>query len=151
MGGAHLRYALRARSEEQACVGNGQIQEKGSTAMTDRASTAIVVQEQEKTASLSPVHSEQAILTRDGLKLAAEQRQLLKEYVEKQMIPGTDYGVIPGTKNQTLLKAGAEKLVELFRCTPRFTLMERIENFDKNLFAYTFRVRLFQRDAEVVL
>ena len=119
--------------------------------MTDRASTAIVVQEQEKTASLSPVHSEQAILTRDGLKLAAEQRQLLKEYVEKQMIPGTDYGVIPGTKNQTLLKAGAEKLVELFRCTPRFTLMERIENFDKNLFAYTFRVRLFQRDAEVVL
>lgn len=95
--------------------------------------------------------TQRGILSREVLEVQTEQRALLAEYVQKHMVEGTDYGVIPGTKDRSLLKPGAEKLVELFRCTPKFVLTERIEDFDRPLFAYTFRVRLFQRDAGVVL
>ncbi len=91
------------------------------------------------------------ILTRDGLKEIAEQRELLSQYVRSQMVPNTDFGVIPGTPKPTLLKPGAEKLVDLFRCTPKFRLMRVVEDYDKGLFAYTFRVQLYQRDAAAVL
>jgi hypothetical protein len=82
---------------------------------------------------------------------AAEQRKLLSEYVKSQMVEDQDYGVIPGTNKPTLLKPGAEKLTDLFRCTPKFKLIKDVEDYDRGLFAYTFRVQLFQRDAGVVL
>lgn len=97
------------------------------------------------------VTTQRGILTRDALAAAAEQRKLLGEYVSKQMVEGTDYGVIPGTKDRSLLKPGAEKLVDIFRCTPKFAIVSKVEDFERGLFAYTFRVRLFQRDAEAVL
>lgn len=92
-----------------------------------------------------------AVITRAVLVAAAEQRKLLAEYVNSQMVKGTDYGEIPGTNKPTLLKPGAEKLTDLFRCTPKFKLIKEVEDYDKNLFAYTFRVQLFQRDAAAVL
>lgn len=92
-----------------------------------------------------------AVITREVLTAAAEQRKLLAEYVNSQMVKGTDYGEIPGTNKPTLLKPGAEKLTDLFRCTPKFKLIKEVEDYDKNLFAYTFRVQLFQRDAAAVL
>lgn len=103
--------------------------------------------------ALAVVHpqTQRGLLTKEVLQVQAEQRALLAEYVQKQMVEGTDYGVIPGTKDKTLLKPGAEKLVELFRCTPKYALVERIEDFDKPLLTYMFRVRLFQRDSQVVL
>lgn len=92
-----------------------------------------------------------AVITRAVLIAAAEQRKLLAEYVNSQMVKGTDYGEIPGTNKPTLLKPGAEKLTDLFRCTPKFKLIKEVEDYDRNLFAYTFRVQLFQRDAAAVL
>ena len=38
----------------------------------------------------------------DALSQEGEQRKLLGEYVARHMTEGTDYGVIPGTKNKTL-------------------------------------------------
>lgn len=108
---------------------------------------ALAVVEQEQ----GLVTTQRGILTRDALVAAAEQRKLLGEYVAKQMVEGTDYGVIPGTKDKSLLKPGAEKLVDIFRCTPKFAIVSKVEDFERGLFAYTFRVRLFQRDAEAVL
>jgi hypothetical protein len=108
---------------------------------------ALVVREAQE---LAP-QTARGILTRDGLREAAEQRKLLSEYVNSQMIPKVDFGVIPGTPKPTLLKPGAEKIVDLFRCTPKFKLVRVIEDYDRNLFAYTFRVQLYQRDAEAVL
>ena len=75
----------------------------------------------------------------ETLKMEAEQRKLLGEYVKDQMDEGTDYGVIPGTKSKTLLKPGAEKLASLFRCTPRFEIVEKTEDWDAMLFHYQFR------------
>jgi hypothetical protein len=95
--------------------------------------------------------TQRAIITRDVLKADTEQRKLLGEYIQGHMVEGSDYGKIPGTPKPTLLKPGAEKLVDLFRCTPKFALVKEEEDFEKGFFNYMFRVRLVQRDSKAVL
>ncbi len=80
------------------------------------------------------------LLMADTLQIEAEQRRLLGEYVKQQMIPDTDYGVIPGTQQKSLKKPGAEKLCSLFHCTPRFTIQEKIEDWENGFFYYQFHV-----------
>ncbi len=79
-----------------------------------------------------------AMIVADAIAQEGEQRKLLGAYVAQQMTEGTDFGVIPGTKNKTLLKPGAEKLTTLFRCVPRFVIEEKIENWETGLFFYRF-------------
>ncbi len=105
----------------------------------------------QKVEAVSLPTTARAILTRDMLVAESEQRAVLAQYVKQQMLEGTDYGKIPGTPKPTLLKPGAEKLVDIFRCTPKFKLMKVVEDFDKGFFNYIFRVQLYQRDAGVVL
>jgi hypothetical protein len=83
-----------------------------------------------------------ALIVAESLTFEAEQRRLLGQYVKQQMVEGTDYGVIPGTTNKALLKPGAEKLVGLFRCAPRFTIEEKIEDWAKGLFFYRFSCQI---------
>lgn len=76
---------------------------------------------------------------RESLQEQGEQRKVLMEYISRHMIDGEDYGLIPGTKKKTLLKPGAEKLAQLFRCTPRYIKMpSSIEDWEKPLFHYEF-------------
>jgi hypothetical protein len=91
------------------------------------------------------------LILAEVLTVEAQQRQLLGQYVKHHMIDGSDYGTIPGTNKPTLLKAGAEKLVDLFRCTPVYEIVERIEDWDKPLFHYLFRVRIESRESGVVV
>lgn len=92
-----------------------------------------------------------AVLTRAALDEESQQRELLGEYVQRHMVEGVDFGVIPGTKNKTLLKPGAEKLTQLFRCLPRFTIEEKIENWDTGLFYYRFSCQIVTlADGDVV-
>lgn len=109
-----------------------------------------IVQQKEKALTVKPT-TPRAIVMAEALREDTEQRALLQEYVKHHMVLGTDYGVIPGTAKPTLLKPGAEKLTDLFRCTPSFDLLEKIEDWDKNLFHYVFRVRIASRDAGTVL
>ena len=67
------------------------------------------------------------------------------------MVEGTDYGIIPGTKGNTLLKPGAEKLTDLFRCTPNYQMTTRIEDWEKPLFHYEFRCEITSRDTGTIL
>jgi hypothetical protein len=90
-------------------------------------------------------------LTKETLAVEREQRALLGQYVKQCMVDGTDFGVIPGTAKPTLLKPGAEKLVDLFHCTPCFDLLSGREDFETGFFKYTFRVRLTQRESGAVL
>lgn len=92
-----------------------------------------------------------AILSKRRLDDEFEQRRLLAEFIRAQMVDGTDFGRIPGTERPTLLKPGAEKLTDLFRCTPRYKLIKVEEDFDKGFFNYIFRVQLFQREAQAVV
>jgi hypothetical protein len=116
------------------------------------ATTALAVQEKKAALAVAP-RMNRAIILKDALAEASEQRALLKEFVEKHMRLGTDYGPIPGAGEQkVLLKPGAEKLVELFRCTPKFHLLTREEKWEGNgFFNYMFRARILSRDAQEVL
>ncbi|QSQ14018.1 hypothetical protein [Myxococcus landrumensis] len=97
--------------------------------------------------------SQRASVSRELLAIDTEQRKVLAEYVAKHMVKGQDFGVIPGTDKPTLLKPGAEKLTDLFRCTPKFSLVKEFskEDWEAGFFKYTFRCRLMQRDTEAVL
>lgn len=95
--------------------------------------------------------SQRAIILADSLKADTEQRALLSQYIAKHMRVNVDFGEIPGTNKPSLLKPGAEKLVDLFRCTPKFVLLKDQEDFEKGFFNYMFRVRLVSRDSNAVL
>ena len=46
----------------------------------------------------------------------ATRRKEFNEWVNSQLIKGVDYGVIPGTDKRTLLKPGAEKILQFYGC-----------------------------------
>ena len=53
---------------------------------------------------------------RDG-----EQRAIISQYIAKNLINGTDYGIVPGTSGKpSLFKSGSEKFCSLLHLTPRF-------------------------------
>lgn len=56
-----------------------------------------------------------------------EQVQLIQKVLHSVMKQDEHYGVIPGTKKPTLLKAGAEKLCLTFRLSPSYDI-ERIDH-----------------------
>jgi hypothetical protein len=95
--------------------------------------------------------SRRALLSKEQLKEEAQQRQLLGQYVKEQMTAGTDFGVIPGTDKPTLLKPGAEKLVDLYRCYAEYICVAKTEDFDKPLFAYEFKSRIIHRESGSVV
>jgi hypothetical protein len=78
-------------------------------------------------------------------------RQVLKAYIEENMISGIDYGIIPGIEKPTLLQPGAEKMAEIFRCTPDYMVTRREEDWDKPFFFYEFRCQLINRDTGAVI
>jgi hypothetical protein len=55
--------------------------------------------------------------------------QAKKELIDSIMHVGIDYGIIPGTNKNTLLKAGAEKATSFFGLAARFHDAEVVEDF----------------------
>lgn len=54
---------------------------------------------------------------------------LVQSFFKEIMLPGQDYGIIPGTDKPTLLKPGSEKLCEFYGYS--ITVKDREENADK--------------------
>lgn len=106
-----------------------------------------IVKAEQSTAIVVP----KAFVTRALLADLAEQRQILAEFIRAQMKDGVDYGKIPGVEKRTLFKAGAEKLTDLFRCSPSFEIDHSTEDADKGLYSYTVKCTLTQRDSGAVL
>jgi hypothetical protein len=80
-----------------------------------------------------------------------EVRALVRQFVHEQMVQGTDYGVIPGTKEPTLLKPGAEKLFDLFRCKPEYEVMVRTVDIVSGLYSYEIRCKAVGRESGIVM
>lgn len=59
--------------------------------------------------------------------------------VQSKLKPGHDYDTIPGTSKPTLLKPGAEKLLMMFGLTSEYQIIEKIEDYEKGIFAYTIK------------
>lgn len=95
---------------------------------------------------------------RAGLQAAKEQQTILGLFVRDVMTEGIDYGTIPGTEkivngqkvpNRTLLKPGAEKLIALFKCSPKFHIRRR-EDPDNGIYAYEFRCEIYSAAGALV-
>ena len=69
----------------------------------------------------------------------------LDNYVRRYLKEDIDYGTIPGCGNKrNLLKAGSEKLLRLFKLRPTFELVDRITDYQNNLFHYHYRCSLYR-------
>lgn len=83
------------------------------------------------------------------------QQKLLKKFINSQMKRANfsnqfaldhgdgDYGTIPGTKKDTLLKPGAEKLLKLFGFGVRVKLVEKIIEKEANLAIFIYEAEVY--------
>ena len=60
---------------------------------------------------------------------ALQRRDSMVKFVSAIMKPDTDFGKIPGTNKDVLLKPGAEKLCVFFGLSPEFVCTEQIEDW----------------------
>ena len=72
-----------------------------------------------------------------NLQLAKARLREFQEFVSEYMVEGEDFGKIPGTPKPTLYKPGADKLCELYGLSDSYTILAKVEDFDRGLFDYT--------------
>lgn len=101
-----------------------------------KALTPQIVDQSEYTGSNLPV-------TRADFEALSAQRQLLLEFVAKQLRKDVDYGVIPGTAKSSLFKPGAEKLARLFGLGARFLLIDKTLDGDRNFALFNYKCEVF--------
>ena len=80
-----------------------------------------------------------------SLQEAKERIQMLQRFVKEFMVPGEDYGVIPGSKKPSLLKPGAEKLTDIFGLTKFVEIVSRMEDWEKPFLHYEIKVTLLNK------
>jgi hypothetical protein len=96
-------------------------------------------------ASMPALSMEQALARRDQL----------ADFVKRILVPGTDYGTIPGTAKDTLYKPGSEKLLLFFGLRPNFLAVQTIEdwtgaNYGGEAFFYYHQKCILHRDGEIM-
>jgi len=69
--------------------------------------------------------------------------------VQKTLKQNHDFGVIPGTPKPTLLKPGAEKILMLLGLTSEYDILEKVEDYEKEIFAYTVKCTLLKGNMKV--
>lgn len=70
-----------------------------------------------------------AVMPVMDIRQAKQRYNQFKEFVSECMTQGSDYGKIPGTDKDVLLKPGAEKLITLFGLSVRLTCTEKVEDW----------------------
>ncbi len=80
-----------------------------------------------------------------------EARQEREQIVGSVLRAGSDYGLIPGTSKPTLLKPGAEKIVDALELYPDYEQLKVIEDFETPLFFYRYKCLLRQRGTNHVV
>lgn len=83
---------------------------------------------------------------------ALVRHQAMKDFVEGALHVNIDFGKIPGTDKNTLLKPGAEKLANFFGLAPTFEIVEKELDWtgehhaDEAFFYFHYRCRLMRGD-----
>lgn len=75
-----------------------------------------------------------------------EQYALLNEVKSQILQKDVDYGIVPGTKKESLYKAGAEKFKSLFRLNTTFELEHKEEDRKDFYFRYMFSCKVFDQN-----
>jgi hypothetical protein len=73
----------------------------------------------------------------------------MQTVIQATLKPGHDYDTIPGTQKPTLLKPGAEKILMLMGLTSEYEIVEKVEDYEKEVFAYTIRCILSKGDYKI--
>ncbi|ALA55033.1 hypothetical protein CAY60_017925 [Shouchella clausii] len=71
---------------------------------------------------------------------ALEAYNALKDITKKVLVPGTDYGKIPGTPKPTLLKSGAENLLRFYGLGHRLQVIEQVKDWENGFFYFSYKV-----------
>ena len=85
-----------------------------------------------------------------NLELAIQRRDYLVRFIGQMLKQDHDYGKVPGTDKDTLLKPGAEKLATFFGLTPIFILSDHVEDWSgeahngEPLFYYRYKCELWR-------
>ena len=66
----------------------------------------------------------------------------MKQFIDEELVERVDYGVIPRCSKPTLLKSGAEKIMNYLGLISRTSLTHRVENYDDAYFSYEVKVTL---------
>lgn len=76
---------------------------------------------------------------------------LTQQFFKEVMIEGQDYGVLEGTAKPTLLKAGAEKLCELYGFSPIVKMIEETAERDTGYYRARVTISLIHRRSGVTI
>lgn len=73
----------------------------------------------------------------------------MNRFIDTVLIAGVDYGLIPNCKKPTLLKSGAEKILNYLGLIARTEVVNRVENYDIGFFSYEIKVFLIDYNGVV--
>lgn len=74
----------------------------------------------------------------------------IEAVIAKLLKPGMDFGIIPGCKKPSLLKAGAEKLAAYFGFSTSISIENRYEDYNKKLVAYEVKVTVYDSTGKII-
>lgn len=66
----------------------------------------------------------------------------MNRFIDTVLIAGVDYGIIPSCKKPTLLKSGAEKILNYLGLIARTEISNRVEDYNIGFFSYETKVYL---------
>ncbi|WP_158829213.1 hypothetical protein [Mucilaginibacter lacusdianchii] len=80
----------------------------------------------------------------------AQMRNALIAFTKEVLVKDQDYGVVPGVQKPTLLKPGAEKLMNLFGMSVEFECTDRVLDLQSKFIAYTYKATARNKDGRIV-
>lgn len=102
--------------------------------------------------SLTPLSNQLQVVPEFALTFneAKSRLAMLQSFVKELMIPGVDYGVIPGCPKPSLLKSGAEKLCDIYGFSKLIAVTNRIDDWSEGFFSYEVKATLINKRTGLV-
>lgn len=73
----------------------------------------------------------------------------MNRFIDTVLVSGVDYGIIPHCSKPTLLKSGAEKILNYLSLIARTEVSNRVEDYDNGFFSYEIKVYLLDYNGVV--
>lgn len=83
-----------------------------------------------------------ALLSAESINTTLEQLKMLDHMVKAVLQADADYGKIPGTDKDTLLKPGADNICAAYRLYPKPYVLDKTLDLDRGYLSYAVRVEL---------
>lgn len=93
------------------------------------------------------------VITSGARGLTVEEAKLfddeMNRFIDTVLIAGVDFGIIPNCKKPTLLKSGAEKILNYLGLIARTEVTNRVEDYNVGFFSYETKVYLIDYNGVV--